>query len=217
MTISRVLRPSSVAKIKGLARGDAVTPPTSEPRTSREDGRSVEAACLAEAEARRQQLAARRQKLAAARVADEEARRQELAADWFTPTIDWVVHREAARARVDEEQHKMSAARKLVEEAEEIFATANLVHAVLNGGRSAQSQTNGLMPPTLNLPGPLAGGVDASLRDLLHVSSVEAMARSQTMLVRQAFQQGLSDSHWSWVPSARQLPILPPVKWPHGI
>ena len=214
MTISRVLRPSSVAKIKGLAQGVAVTPTTSEPQASREEGSTDKAALVVE----------------------EEARRQELAADWSTPITKWAVHREAARARVDEDQRKMSAAKKFAEKAvgsPEIFATTNLVLAVLHGGRSAQSQTDGRVPPTLNLlSGPLAGMVDASLHDLSHISSGEAMAQhapahlirepqdvgcSQAMLARRTFQQGLSDPHGSWVPAARQLPILPPVKWPHGM
>ena len=59
------------------------------------------------------------------------------------------MHREAVLAQVDEDQRQVSAARKLLEEAEEMFATADLVFAVLNGGRSAQSQSrHAAVPPS---------------------------------------------------------------------
>jgi hypothetical protein len=193
MTISKLLRPSSVAKIKRLAQGDAITSPTTQTEllTSKELGRSVETARV--------------------------ARRQELDNDGAAETTE----REDG-ARVDEDQRTMSAA----------IANANLILAMLNVGQSAQSQTNGLLPPTLNLfPGALAGGIDASLRDLSHISSVEAMAQHararftrqpqdmerQSMLARHSLQQELSHPHGVGVLAARQLPILPPVKWPHGV
>ena len=194
MTISKLLRPERVAKIKRLSQGDAITSPTTqtEPLTSKEHGHPVETARV--------------------------ARRQELAADRAAETTE-----RKDGVRVDEDQRTMSVA----------IATAHLIHATLNGGQSAQSQTNGRLPPTSNctnlFAGALAGTIDAPLRDLLHVSSVEAMVQHapahftrqpqgmelQAMLARQTLQQEFSRPHGVGVPAAPQLPILPPVKWPH--